>query len=313
MTTSSDYSIRRFTLRELSALRDLHVSIYGWAPSPEDYKRKYETNSIGGEVIGYLAYHGDEAIAFYAVFPIFVTDGDSRIVAAQSGDTMTHPNHQGKGLFTRLARKTYEAAAAEGVAFVFGFPNANSYPGFTKKLGWSHNKSMRSFNFLVPTLPIGELAHRVRFFSKLFLTLKKNSAALLGVVAPRKIESSVLCDGDGGVLRNDEFLRYKGDGLLCLSYRSVDIYFKLNRFIDVGDIIIKDAGDFVAAWRRLKLLALLSGIVRIRFYTSPNTSLEKMLSKLVDSKEALPYGHLSFDKNINPDMFNFTYLDYDTF
>jgi hypothetical protein len=51
-------------------------------------------------------------------------------------NTATHPSHQGRGLFTRLANATYEEASRHGLGFVIGVANANSTHGFTKKLGF---------------------------------------------------------------------------------------------------------------------------------------------------------------------------------
>jgi hypothetical protein len=51
-------------------------------------------------------------------------------------NTATHPRHQGKGLFTQLAKLTYELGADEGYECVIGVANANSTPGFIRKLGF---------------------------------------------------------------------------------------------------------------------------------------------------------------------------------
>jgi len=51
-------------------------------------------------------------------------------------NTATDPDYQGKGLFTRLASMTYDLGAAEGFSCVFGVANANSTPGFIRKLGF---------------------------------------------------------------------------------------------------------------------------------------------------------------------------------
>jgi GNAT superfamily N-acetyltransferase len=51
-------------------------------------------------------------------------------------NTATHPDYQGQGLFTRLAGMTYEAAGAAGYHGVYGVANANSTPGFVRKLGF---------------------------------------------------------------------------------------------------------------------------------------------------------------------------------
>ena len=51
-------------------------------------------------------------------------------------NTATHSGHQGKGLFVKLADRTYQYAADNGYDFVIGVANQNSVHGFTKKLGF---------------------------------------------------------------------------------------------------------------------------------------------------------------------------------
>lgn len=55
---------------------------------------------------------------------------------AQSLDTLTDSRHRGQGLFPKLAASVYGRAQADGLSFVYGFPNGNSAPGFFNKLGW---------------------------------------------------------------------------------------------------------------------------------------------------------------------------------
>ena len=61
--------------------------------------------------------------------------GGSTLHAVRAVDTATHPDHQGRGLFTALTMHALEACRAEGVAFVFNTPNAQSRPGYLK-MGW---------------------------------------------------------------------------------------------------------------------------------------------------------------------------------
>jgi hypothetical protein len=51
-------------------------------------------------------------------------------------NTATHPDYQGRGLFTRLAEQTYAQGAEAGYGFVIGVANANSTPGFLRKLAF---------------------------------------------------------------------------------------------------------------------------------------------------------------------------------
>ena len=58
-------------------------------------------------------------------------------ILALSCDTMTHPAYRKQGMFTTLAEELYaELAERSGITTVWGFPNANSHPGFVGKLGW---------------------------------------------------------------------------------------------------------------------------------------------------------------------------------
>lgn len=63
-------------------------------------------------------------------------EGES-VSAVRAVDTVTHPDHQRKGIFSRLTRAGLEAATSEGVGFVFNTPNSNSMPGYLK-MGWRH-------------------------------------------------------------------------------------------------------------------------------------------------------------------------------
>lgn len=51
-------------------------------------------------------------------------------------DTATHPDWQGKGIFTRLTLALVDRMKEEGVSFVFNTPNRFSRPGYLK-MGWS--------------------------------------------------------------------------------------------------------------------------------------------------------------------------------
>jgi predicted N-acetyltransferase YhbS len=55
--------------------------------------------------------------------------------AVRAVDTATHPDHQRRGIFSRLTRQALEELAAEGVELVFNTPNDRSGPGYLK-LGW---------------------------------------------------------------------------------------------------------------------------------------------------------------------------------
>lgn len=89
-----------------------------------------------GAVIGFDAWHEDRLAAHYVCVPALVSVGGKEVKAMLSLNTATHPEFQGKGLFTKLAQLTYGAASAAGIDCVFGVANANSTGGFVRKLGF---------------------------------------------------------------------------------------------------------------------------------------------------------------------------------
>ena len=64
----------------------------------------------------------------------FQRDGRS-VPAVRAVDTATHPDYQGKGLFTTLTLQGLAEIAQEGVELVFNTPNDKSRPGYLK-MGW---------------------------------------------------------------------------------------------------------------------------------------------------------------------------------
>ena len=95
-------------------------------------------NNPAGPVIGLDAWDGDRIAAHYACIPVAAIVGGQACRVMLSLNTATHPDYQGKGLFTKLAEGTYVAGAVQGVAAVYGVANANSTPGFLRKLGFTH-------------------------------------------------------------------------------------------------------------------------------------------------------------------------------
>ena len=87
-----------------------------------------------GQVVGFDARDGDRLAAHYVCIPARAQVGDEEVRVLLSLNTATHPDYQGKGLFTQLAERTYAAGAELGYDCVYGVANANSTPGFIRKL-----------------------------------------------------------------------------------------------------------------------------------------------------------------------------------
>ncbi len=89
-----------------------------------------------GRAVGYDAWEGERLAAHYVCVPALARVNGAAVRVLLSLNTATHPDFQGKGLFTKLAEQTFQAGAAQGYDGVYGVANANSTPGFIRKLGF---------------------------------------------------------------------------------------------------------------------------------------------------------------------------------
>jgi GNAT superfamily N-acetyltransferase len=89
-----------------------------------------------GRALGFDAWDGERLAAHYVCVPARAQVEGREVPVLLSLNTATHPDYQGKGLFTLLAAMTYEAGAQAGFDGVYGVANANSTPGFIRKLGF---------------------------------------------------------------------------------------------------------------------------------------------------------------------------------
>jgi len=108
------------------------------------YLRWLYCDNPAGSAIGFDAWDGDHLAGHYICVPAYASAEGVPIKTMLSLNTATHPAYQGKGLFTQLAERTYAAAAAAGIASVHGVANANSTPGFVRKLGFRLIEPLRA-------------------------------------------------------------------------------------------------------------------------------------------------------------------------
>lgn len=136
---SDDYDFRSLDLssRGLQVCESLLRSTFPHAGHLTKQYLDWQYNqNPAGPAIGFNAYHSGDLAAHYVTIPMEGQFGGVTRRGVLSLNTATHPDHQGKKLFSRLAEKTYGVAAAAGYSFVVGVANANSIPGFTRKLGF---------------------------------------------------------------------------------------------------------------------------------------------------------------------------------
>lgn len=104
-------------------------------PKSETYWRwKHIDNPFGASPV-LLAWDSDKLVGVRAFMRWRWRRGAECFEAVRAVDTATHPDYQGKGIFSKLTKASLETCKSRGWHFVFNTPNEKSKPGYLK-MGW---------------------------------------------------------------------------------------------------------------------------------------------------------------------------------
>jgi GNAT superfamily N-acetyltransferase len=311
----SSYRFEKISRDHLDDLAFLFKDAFGREIDRDYVNKKQDTSAFGPSFVGYIAYsETNEPAAFYGVFPCLVIFNDQKYLVAQSGDTMTHSNHRGKGLFTQLALKTYEYCREAGVHLVFGFPNENSYPGFVKNLGWEHFDDFQIYLIRVKTISWTRIKNTFKLGSNIHLTWCR--FVMKFIKKGTYFQNSVLLPEVGGVDHSPEFFEYKTyEEKFLVSVAGVNAWIKIrDEFLLIGDIEQCDEKQFSDAISGLKSIAFWLGLPHLRHQCSRGVYHEAGFIKHgVLFNKTYPIGGVNFTNALPINQLKFTLSDNDGF
>ncbi len=109
----------------------------GWGDDPrfeQLFSWKHDQNAFGPSYM-WVATDGDRIVGLRAFMRWEFVRGGEVLHAVRAVDTATHPEYQGKGLFTAMTMHGLDVIKDDGIDFVFNTPNDKSRPGYLK-MGW---------------------------------------------------------------------------------------------------------------------------------------------------------------------------------
>ncbi len=132
-----EYEIRALDVDDLEMskrIAELQHQTFGFRISDEKLKLNTFTSNHNSLYLG--AFKSGVLAGFNAFIAHDFCFQNGMVEAYQSGWSATHPDHRGKGVFFEIISSAKKILKQREAAFIFGFPNANSHPIFTKKLGF---------------------------------------------------------------------------------------------------------------------------------------------------------------------------------
>ena len=178
----AELSVRRGVGSDLSSIIELlATSMHRNPTEPFEalFRWKHLENPFG-ESPSWVACDGERIVGFRTFLRWEFLRNGTVVRAVRAVDTATHPDYQGRGIFTLLTTSAVEELRADGVDLIFNTPNDKSRPGYLK-MGWQQ---------------VGHLAARARV---------TNPAALVRISASRVPASIWSVPSTVGLHPNDAF------------------------------------------------------------------------------------------------------------
>jgi GNAT superfamily N-acetyltransferase len=136
-TSTGTYELRSYRDADEEQTLALLTASLGAGPTGERselfFRWKHLDNPFGRSFM-LVVTEGEQIIGFRSFMRWRLRSGDTELPAVRAVDTATHPDHQGRGIFSMLTRRAIDELRSE-VDLVFNTPNQKSGPGYLK-MGW---------------------------------------------------------------------------------------------------------------------------------------------------------------------------------
>ena len=110
---------------EIDAFIELFEIVFDKKMTTKLWEWKYlENPMIIDQPLIYIAEHGGKMVGARPLLPNRMKFGDKILKVAQPCDTMVHPEHRRKGLFTKMTKFAIKDAKKRGYTLFYSFPNS---------------------------------------------------------------------------------------------------------------------------------------------------------------------------------------------
>lgn len=132
----ADYEIHGFSASDREPFLELYGSVFGTRPTAAWFDWKYRRNPFADSISIAVAERDGDLVGARSFMPLVLATPRGSVDAVQPCDTMVHPDHRRRGLFTRMTRFALERYGVDGPAVAFNFPNEATLAG-NLDLGWT--------------------------------------------------------------------------------------------------------------------------------------------------------------------------------
>jgi hypothetical protein len=191
----SNYNFLQLNNENIGHLYALYEIVYQKKCADNLFEHKYKTHNKMRKPIAIIAMNKNKPIGFYGIVPMLFSINKEVVQGGQVCDNMIHPEYRSPKLFVELGKQTLALANTNGIHFVIGFPNQNSYLTSVKLLGFDYLGMMNRYEI---------------YFSKtLFKRLHNKLKMIRFKKSYHTIENSLINEGFDGVIYDRNYINYK--------------------------------------------------------------------------------------------------------
>ena len=308
-----NYRIERISNDKLKDIDILYEIVYKHKPRKDHFLKKYNTVYTGLQYIGHIAYNDENIpVAHFAILPCFIQYENELILSGQATDAMTHPSYRNKGLLEKLAQQTFEMCKANGIKFLFGFPNQNSYHPLVNKLEWKKIYNLQLFSIDVKVSPLVSALKKIRATK---LSENYTPEVLQKYRLPENgLQNTFIKEGFSSVYRSDDYLKYKAaySNSCVIKIENAKLWIRINNNLIIGDIEVQEQ-EFDSVIIQLQKIVKQLGLKQILFQTSAGTKVHALFASRYESKNAFPFIMLNLGSGMAADKLKFSFADIDIF
>lgn len=134
---STVYKIKEYTPEYKEKVFKLRRAVYNESFDDEEWEWKFKSSRI------LIATNdNDDVISLRPTVLLKLKFNDQEITAGMNVDVMTHPDYRRLGIFSDLVKNSFQMLKEAEVPIVYTFPNQFSFPGYIKRIKWSHTASI---------------------------------------------------------------------------------------------------------------------------------------------------------------------------
>lgn len=139
--TNFSWNLRKYREGDELSIVDLLNTVFRNWKSLEYWKWWHKDNPAGSPIIC-LAEYNNKIIGHYGIVPMKMKVGNTYLTGSVGCDAATHPEYQGKGIFSYVINKCYQDAAENNIPLTYGLANINLGPTY-KRYEWRGHICLR--------------------------------------------------------------------------------------------------------------------------------------------------------------------------